>query len=71
MKLGTKWRSKALISNFTIVFINSIPKIPFGANSTPKLQIALKRSTKGYSRGLISNSTIVILNSAPKIAFFG
>ena len=62
------------MSNFTIVFVNSFPKISFGATLAPKLETALfkiKRSTKGYLRELISNSTITVLYSVPKIPFLG
>ena len=72
MKLGTKWFSRVLISNLTIAFVNSFPKITFGADLAPKLQTALfkiKCSTTEYSRGLISNSTIHILNFVPNIPF--
>ena len=74
MKLGTKCCSMILTSNLSIAFTNSFPKIPFGANLTPKLQTALfkiKRSTMEHLKGLISNSTILILNSVPKIPFLG
>ena len=74
MILGVKGYSRVLIPNLAIVFVNSVPKKPVGANLAPKLQIALfkmKCSTAEHKRALMSNSTILILYSVPKIPFLG